>query len=291
MSEVEALRERVRELADRLLFPRRGDPEQLIMAAEQRAQAAAAAHVESVKRQNDRMEEMERSLYLKRAALAPSQAPPAQEPERIVASAVRRTVSAEKQGHHVCFGRLANAEDTAPSFQSTEQGFLTDAGRYVNREEALAIARSAGQLEGRTKHRPEHLLMSEDLWDQHELPAQEAPSPEVAGRMEGLLIQAGMGTFDAIAAVAKYTDQESPKAGHAFVPCLNPSYCPRAGECHHPGCQLPESAHPALTIDGATVTTYPAQGPRVTPGVVEAAKRAQAMMRVQDPAQDAEPKA
>lgn len=43
-------------------------------------------------------------------------------------------------------------------------GFLTSAGRFVDRREGLAIATAAGQLEGREKHHPLDELMSEDLY-------------------------------------------------------------------------------------------------------------------------------
>lgn len=42
-----------------------------------------------------------------------------------------------------------------------DQGFLTDAAAFVGREEALRIARDAGQLLKETPHRE---LFSEDLW-------------------------------------------------------------------------------------------------------------------------------
>ncbi len=42
------------------------------------------------------------------------------------------------------------------------QGFVTSAGRFVTREEALPIARSAGQIARKTE--PADQLFSEDLW-------------------------------------------------------------------------------------------------------------------------------
>lgn len=42
-----------------------------------------------------------------------------------------------------------------------EEGFLTDAGDFVDRREAMAIAREAGQLKRRTDRLE---LNSEDLW-------------------------------------------------------------------------------------------------------------------------------
>lgn len=44
------------------------------------------------------------------------------------------------------------------------QGFLTSAGTFVDRREALSIARAAGQLDGREKHGSPEELYSEDLW-------------------------------------------------------------------------------------------------------------------------------
>ena len=43
-----------------------------------------------------------------------------------------------------------------------DQGFLTSAGRYVTREEAMPIARGQGQLIG--KPPVPHMLFSEDVW-------------------------------------------------------------------------------------------------------------------------------
>lgn len=42
------------------------------------------------------------------------------------------------------------------------QGFLTDRGRFVDRQEALALAERAGQV--REKHGPVGVLFSEDVW-------------------------------------------------------------------------------------------------------------------------------
>lgn len=44
------------------------------------------------------------------------------------------------------------------------QGFFTNTGEFVDRVEALAIAKAAGQLEGRVKHGREKELYSEDLY-------------------------------------------------------------------------------------------------------------------------------
>lgn len=45
-----------------------------------------------------------------------------------------------------------------------EQGFLTSLGRYVSREEGADVARTAGQLVGRTMTGSTRTLYSEDLW-------------------------------------------------------------------------------------------------------------------------------
>jgi len=68
--------------------------------------------------------------------------------------------------HDDCFAVVARL-DTSDVRTPMEQGFLAvDAGgaqRFVGRREALEIAQRAGQLQGRDKHRPRRLLLSEDL--------------------------------------------------------------------------------------------------------------------------------
>jgi hypothetical protein len=49
----------------------------------------------------------------------------------------------------------------ARAIRPSDQGFLTDTGHYVGREDALQIAKAAGQLLKPTAHRE---LFSEDLW-------------------------------------------------------------------------------------------------------------------------------
>ncbi len=78
--------------------------------------------------------------------------------EKIIVAAVDRLATA--YSHAECLHRIASS----PACE-TRQGFLTSTGRFVGREEALRIATAAGQLIGRTKHRPLDKLMSEDLWD------------------------------------------------------------------------------------------------------------------------------
>jgi len=46
-------------------------------------------------------------------------------------------------------------------YEPAEQGFITNTGRYVNREEALEIATNANQL---IKEVRLSMLFSEDLW-------------------------------------------------------------------------------------------------------------------------------
>jgi hypothetical protein len=54
---------------------------------------------------------------------------------------------------------LGEGDDPA---RFVDQGFLTSAGRYVTREEAMLIARARGQLIGQP--RVPHMLFSEDVW-------------------------------------------------------------------------------------------------------------------------------
>ena len=52
--------------------------------------------------------------------------------------------------------------DDADAAHKVEQGFVTDAFRFVGREEARKIATAAGQTSSRDKNLPH--LFSEDLW-------------------------------------------------------------------------------------------------------------------------------
>jgi hypothetical protein len=45
-----------------------------------------------------------------------------------------------------------------------EQGFITSAGRFVDREEAVNVAIEARQLKLPKRTNPQHKLFSEDLW-------------------------------------------------------------------------------------------------------------------------------
>lgn len=66
--------------------------------------------------------------------------------------------------HHNCFYTMSLINPSIPRTDKVVQGFLTSDGRFVDRVEALAIARAAGQLEGRTKYRPLDELLSEDIY-------------------------------------------------------------------------------------------------------------------------------
>ena len=56
---------------------------------------------------------------------------------------------------------LVLGEESDPE-RFVDQGFLTSTGRYVTREEAMAIARNQGQLIGDPP--VPHMLFSEDVW-------------------------------------------------------------------------------------------------------------------------------
>ncbi len=83
--------------------------------------------------------------------------------EGIVAAAIRAnglTISmpSPSRHHHILKAMPARmAKAVLPS----DQGFVTDAGRFVGRHEALEIASRNGQLLKPTSHRE---LFSEDLW-------------------------------------------------------------------------------------------------------------------------------
>lgn len=62
--------------------------------------------------------------------------------------------------HHHCI-QLA-FEALGHSIHAESQGFMTNTGRYVEREEALAIAKAANQIIRQPA--PQYLLFSEDLW-------------------------------------------------------------------------------------------------------------------------------
>ena len=49
--------------------------------------------------------------------------------------------------------------------RTSEQGFIDNSGNFITREDAVVIAKEAGQLNTfREKTWPEHMLFSEDLY-------------------------------------------------------------------------------------------------------------------------------
>jgi hypothetical protein len=64
--------------------------------------------------------------------------------------------------HCDCFKKAFEAGEKPP--QHEIQGFMTTHGRFVTRKLAKKIATEAGQLEGREKHNPQDILMSEDIY-------------------------------------------------------------------------------------------------------------------------------
>lgn len=103
--------------------------------------------------------------------------PPGLPDERIVAAAIAKpqrpyavpghyygrfdlvvSIPAPARHHHCLYLLNAQGIDTA----SWAQGFLTSAGRFVDRHEAWAIAEAANQIRQQTG--PHGTLFSEDLW-------------------------------------------------------------------------------------------------------------------------------
>lgn len=64
--------------------------------------------------------------------------------------------------HHNCIAIMV--ECGYPTPVKGTQGFVDSSGCFVDRADALIIARDAGQLEGRKKHGPSNILFSEDLY-------------------------------------------------------------------------------------------------------------------------------
>lgn len=64
--------------------------------------------------------------------------------------------------HHDILHALAKNNFPTPTPES--QGFLTNNGRFVTREEAVDIALSAGQISIPKLTDPQNQLFSEDLW-------------------------------------------------------------------------------------------------------------------------------
>ena len=92
--------------------------------------------------------------------------PEAVKAERIIAAAI--CVDGEVQHmlpparHHNVMHRFYREHGRA--VLPDEQGFLTDAGRFVDRETACKIARDAGQIGDPKPTHPQNELFSEDLW-------------------------------------------------------------------------------------------------------------------------------
>lgn len=84
--------------------------------------------------------------------------------ERIAAVAMRvggLAISMPQPSRHHNVLWEMDAQGLSPFVHPINQGFLTDSGRFVEREEAVGIAKAAGQIvEPRW---PPHLY-SEDLW-------------------------------------------------------------------------------------------------------------------------------
>ena len=63
--------------------------------------------------------------------------------------------------HYECFRKIALNEDSYP--KENCQGFITEEGRFVGREEAMQIALEAGQVKKGGTIRDD-ILFSEDLY-------------------------------------------------------------------------------------------------------------------------------
>lgn len=84
--------------------------------------------------------------------------------ERIECVALRHldtglTLSMPRPARHA---HIINGIQAPDVVATMEQGFLTAAGRFVDRLEACRIAEAAGQLIQKTS--PKDMLFSEDLW-------------------------------------------------------------------------------------------------------------------------------
>lgn len=87
--------------------------------------------------------------------------------ERITHAAVKTTSKFICIGkcHADCFYQGQNM-GFEMSKRSAAQGFMTNKGRYVQRDEAARIAKKAGQLNLKDKQRKVTHLLSEDIWYQ-----------------------------------------------------------------------------------------------------------------------------
>jgi len=91
-----------------------------------------------------------------------------QSAERIIGSAVVDKhgtvyVMAPPARHHDCMQWAPSVKKTPP-IPPYRQGFFTNYGRYVDRKQAMIIAKSAGQLLSRAPTGEPDTLYSEDLW-------------------------------------------------------------------------------------------------------------------------------
>lgn len=87
--------------------------------------------------------------------------------ERIEAAAIRSlscfVISLPRPArHHDVIAAMRAADFTPTDIHSAAQGFVTSAGRFVNRREGVLIAQAAGQL--LRKSAPADELFSEDVW-------------------------------------------------------------------------------------------------------------------------------
>lgn len=85
-------------------------------------------------------------------------------PERIERAAIRHgdtVYSLPRPARHHAVIKFMAEKGFGPG-DMLDQGFETDQGRFVDRYEAVQIAREAGQI--LVKHQPEDKLFSEDMW-------------------------------------------------------------------------------------------------------------------------------
>lgn len=85
--------------------------------------------------------------------------------ERIAAAAMRIgavvvSMPPPHRHHHILWELDRLGID--PFIKPDDQGFITDAGRFVERDEACKIARSSGQIIHKTG--PDDVLFSECMW-------------------------------------------------------------------------------------------------------------------------------
>ncbi len=66
--------------------------------------------------------------------------------------------------HPDCIRVMADCGLAWPVTKGAVQGFVTEGGTFVNRQQAVRIARECGQLIGRKKHGSEDKLYSEDVY-------------------------------------------------------------------------------------------------------------------------------